>query len=226
MIAGHHTTGGALGWLAKYLTGHPEVQSKLRAALYSALPQAAEEHRLPTFDEIRRAKSPYLHAVIEEMLRLTAVTVTREALCDTEVLGQRIPKGSILFLVSNGPGFQSPSIPVDDTKRSPTSKPAKGQKWDESKDLRIYDPERWLVRNGNDQVEYDGTAGPQLGFGEGTRGCWGRRLAYIEMTTILTLLVWNFELLEIPESLGGYAGFDGIARRPQRCFVRLKKLEL
>ena len=223
VIAGHHTTGGAMGWVTKYLTGHPHVQSKLRSALYSAFPRAVEEKRFPTFDELRRAQIPYLEAVIEEMLRLTAVTVTREALYDTEVLGQWIPKGSQVFLVSNGPGFLSPSLPIDDAKRSPTSRAAKDRSWDETEDLQIYDPERWLVQKGDD-VEFDGAAGPQLGFGLGTRGCWGRRLAHMEIRTIMSLLVWNFEMLEIPESLGGYAGFDGISRRPQKCFIRLRKL--
>lgn len=212
-----------MGWVTKYLTGHPHAQSKLRSALYSALPEAVEEKRFPTFEELRRAQIPYLDAVIDEMLRLTAVTVTREALCDTEVLGQWIPKGSQIFLVSNGPGFLSPSLPIDDTKRSPTSRAAKDRSWDETKDMKIFDPERWLVRKGK-EVEFDGVAGPQLGFGLGPRACWGRRLAHMEIRTVMSLLVWNFEMLEIPESLGGYAGFDGISRRPQKCFVRLRKL--
>ncbi|KAL8875921.1 MAG: hypothetical protein Q9198_005790 [Flavoplaca austrocitrina] len=225
IVAGHHTTGGAMGWIAKYLTGHPAIQSKLRSALYTSLPEAVSEKRFPTFDELRRARIPYLDAVIEEMLRLTAVTVTREALYDTQILGQHIPKGSTVFLVSNGPGFLSPSLPVDDAKRSPTSTAAKDRSWDETKDLRLYDPERWLVHNG-DSVEFDGASGPQLGFGAGTRGCWGKRMAYIEMRHILSLVVWSFELLEIPEELGGYAAEEGIARRPQRCFVKLGKLDV
>ena len=213
-----------MGWVTKYLTGHPHAQSKLRSALYSALPEAVGEKRFPTFEELRRAHIPYLDAVIDEMLRLTAVTVTREALCDTEVLGQWIPKGSQIFLVSNGPGFLSPSLPIDDAKRSPTSREAKDRSWDETKDMKIFDPERWLVQKGED-VEFDAVAGPQLGFGLGARGCWGRRLAHMEIRTVMSLLVWNFEMLEIPESLGGYAGFDGISRRPQKCFVRLRKLQ-
>ncbi|KAL9042424.1 MAG: hypothetical protein Q9180_000615 [Flavoplaca navasiana] len=165
VVAGHHTTGGAMGWIAKYLTGHPAIQSKLRSALYTSLPKAVSEKRFPTFDELRRARIPYLDAVIEEMLRLTAVTVTREALYDTQILGQHIPKGSTVFLVSNGPGFLSPSLPVDDAKRSPTSTAAKDRSWDETKDLRLYDPERWLVHNG-DSVEFDGASGHNLALAQ------------------------------------------------------------
>ena len=225
MVAGHHTTGGALGWMTKYLTGYPHVQSKLRSALYAAIPKAVEENRFPTFEEIRTARIPYLEAVIDEMLRLTAVTVTREATCDTEILGRRIPKGTQVFLVSNGPGFLYPSFNIDDASRSATSKATRGEKWDETDDLRVFDPERWLVYKDGGGVDFDGAAGPQLGWGLGTRQCWGRRLAHMEVRTIMSLLVWNFEMLEIPEKLGGYAGFDGISRRPQKVFVRLRKVE-
>lgn len=216
-------------WLVKYLTDHPAVQAKLRAKLHEALPTALEENRLPTFEELRWAKVPYLEAIIEEMFRLNAVTVTREALCDTQILGHHIPKGTQVFLVSNGPGFLSPSMPIDDSLRSETSRAAKIRAtWDETQDLTIFNPERWLVyktdENGVETVEFDGAAGPQLVFGLGPRACWGRRLAYLEMKTIISMLVWHFELLETPPAVSSYAGLEGIARVPQMCFIRPKKL--
>lgn len=218
-------------WLAKYLTDLPQIQTKLRSVLYETLSTAKEENRLFTFEEIRRAKLPYLDAVIEEMLRLNAVTVTREALCDTTILGCPIKKGTQVFFVSNGPGFLSPSIPIDDSKRSETSHAAKlNATWDETQDLTLFDPERWLVRKNNgeglleDHVEFDGAAGPQLVFGLGPRACWGRRLAYMEMKTITAMLVWNFRLLGTPPALSSHAGLEGIARVPQQCYLRLSKV--
>ncbi|ETS86662.1 hypothetical protein PFICI_00490 [Pestalotiopsis fici W106-1] len=223
IIAGHHTTGGAMGWLTKFLTGHPDVQSQVRSELYATFPQALEEDRLPSFDEIRKARLPYLDAAFEEMLRLTSVTVTREALCDTQILGRRVPKGSQVFLVSNGPGFLSPSLPINDSDRSPTARAAAEKSWDETQDLRLYEPDRWLVKKEDGSVEFDPNAGPQLGFGLGARSCWGRRMAAMEVKTILSMLIWHFEMLEIPAALSGYAGFDGVSRRPQKCFVRLRR---
>ena len=218
-------------WLAKYLTDWPQIQSKLRLVLYETLSTAKEENRLFTFEEIRRAKLPYLDAVIEEMLRINAVTVTREALCDTTILGCPIKKGTQIFFVSNGPGFLSPSIPTDDSKRSETSRAAKlNDKWDETHDLTLFDPERWLVRKNNgeglleDDVDFDGAAGPQLAFGLGPRACWGRRLAHMETKTLIAMLVWNFRLLETPPALSSHAGFEGIARVPQQCYLRLSKI--
>ena len=211
-----------MGWITKFLTGYPHVQSKLRSALYSALAEAVAETRFPTFDELRHARIPYLEAVIEEMLRLTPFTMTRETTCDTEILGHMVPKGYQVFMVNFGPGYLSPSIPVDDTQRSPTSRAAKVPgSWDETKDLRIFDPERWLVQKGDGGVEFDSAAGPQLNFGMGIRQCWGRKMAHLEMRTIMALVIWHFELKEIPESLGGYGGSDGITRQPHRVFVRL-----
>jgi cytochrome P450 len=231
VIGGHHTTSGAMMWLAKYLTDLSHIQKNLRAVLYETLSTAREENRLFTFEEIRRAKLPYWDAVIEEMLRLNAVTVTREAMCDTTILGCPIKKGTQVFFVSNGPGFLSPSIPVDDTKRSETSRAAKLKgTWDETQDLTIFIPERWLVRKndgdglGENDVEFDGAAGPQLVFGLGPRACWGRRLAHMEMKTVIAMLVWNFELLPTPPVISSHAGLEGIARVPQQCYLRLRKL--
>ncbi|KAI1209138.1 cytochrome P450 [Annulohypoxylon truncatum] len=225
VISGHHTTGGVMAWMTKYLTDYPYVQSKLRDALYSAIPEAVREKRLPTFEELRHARIPYLEAVIEETNRLTPFTIVREAARDTEILGRRVPKGCQVFMVNAGPGFLSPSIPVDDVLRSPTSKAAKSRgKWDETKDLKTFEPERWLIHNEDGGVEFNSTAGPHLNFGAGIRQCWGRKMAHLEIRTVMALVIWNFELQEIPEQLGGYAGYDGIAREPQKAFVRLRKL--
>lgn len=218
-------------WLAKYLTDFPCIQTTLRSLLYEALSTAKEENRVFTFDEIRRAKLPYFDAIIEEMLRINAVTVTREALCNTTILGCPIKKGTQVFLVSNGPGFLSPSVPLDDSKRSENSRAAKlNGTWDETQDLTVFDPERWLVRKNDSKglsekdVEFDGAAGPQLVFGLGPRACWGRRLALMEMRTIIAMLVWNFELLQTPPAISSYAGLEGIARVPQQCYVKLRKI--
>lgn len=163
-----------------------EAQQKLRSELYVAYPKAVKEKRFPSYEEMKHAKIHYLDAFVEESLRLHTTTVTREAQCDTIVLGHQIPTGTIIFLNSNGPGFYSPALPVDDSKRSPTAK--KVGAWDESKDLKAFEPERWLVQQENGELEFDANAGPQLIFGLGPRGCFGKRLAYIEMRTIATLV--------------------------------------
>ncbi|KAJ4305633.1 hypothetical protein N0V90_001164 [Kalmusia sp. IMI 367209] len=231
IVGGHHTTSGAMMWLAKYLTDAPHIQKNLRSVLHETLSTATEEERLFTFQEIRQARLPYLDAIIEEMLRINAVPVTREALCDTTILGHPIKKGTQVFLMSNGPGFLSPSYPLDESNRSETSRAAKLKaSWNEAEDLSQFDPERWLVRKNDgegllaDDVDFDGAAGPQLVFGLGPRACWGRRLAHMEMKVIIAMMVWNFELLKSPVALSGYSGLEGIARVPKQCYLRINKL--
>jgi cytochrome P450 len=43
--------------------------------------------------------------------------------------------------------------------------------------------------------EFDPSAKPVLAFGLGLRGCFGKRLAYVEIRILITLIIWNFELL-------------------------------
>ncbi|KKY38994.1 putative cytochrome p450 monooxygenase [Diaporthe ampelina] len=83
LIASHHTNSGAMSWTSKYLTDYPEVQAMLRAHLHSELSAAAVEKRQPTYEEITKARLPYLEAVIAEMQRLTPFSMVREATCDT-----------------------------------------------------------------------------------------------------------------------------------------------
>ncbi|KAI0798849.1 cytochrome P450 [Xylaria sp. FL0064] len=228
MLAGTHTTGGAMGWIIKYLTSYSHIQAKLRDALYAAVPQAVTEGRPPTFEELRRMRLPYLEAFIEETLRLNAVPITRETICDTTILGRPIPKGCQVFLVSNGPGFVSPPLAVSASERRSATHQAKmNDHWDESRDLRTFDLERWLIRGCDgdaNAVSFNGTAGPQLVFGHGVRGCWGKKLAQMELRTVVALLVWHFEMLEIPSALAGNEATEGVARRPRNVFVRLTKV--
>ncbi|RYP51843.1 hypothetical protein DL768_002919 [Monosporascus sp. mg162] len=225
VVAGHDTTSSALGWLLKFLTDLPDIQSKLRQALHSAHPEAAAEGRPPTLAELTRNKVPYLDAVFEETLRLSAVSVTRETTCDTELLGHHIPKGTVVVFLSNGPSFYEPSFEIDDAKRSPTSRAAISRRWDENAPMQAFNPERWLKhREGDSVVEFDATAGPQLVFGLGTRSCFGKRLAYLEARIIITMVIWNFELLPVPLALRGYGATDGVTHRARQCFVRLKSI--
>jgi cytochrome P450 len=71
---------------------------------------------------------------------------------------------------------------------------------------------------------FNGNAGPHLGFGGGPRGCYGRRLAYMELRLVIVLLVWTFELEKCPEELSSYAGWDKLTHVAQQCYVRLRKL--
>ncbi|KAK1699850.1 cytochrome P450 [Colletotrichum godetiae] len=225
IIAGHDTTSSTLGWGVKLLGDNTDSQSKLREVLKSAFAGAVAENRNPTIKEIIGTKIPYLDAVVEEIVRhgSAAVLLDREAVCDTELFGYRIPKGTVILSPARGQSILKPSIPVDESRRSKSSQNAKARAWDDA-DITQFKPERWLVDPNDASPEFDQQAGPQLAFGFGTRGCYGRRLAYLEMRIIVTMIVWNFQLLPCPKELSSYAPKEGFTYKPKDCYVRLQAL--
>ncbi|ETI24327.1 hypothetical protein G647_03696 [Cladophialophora carrionii CBS 160.54] len=231
IIGGHDTTSATLSWAVKHVAFAQEAQSTLRSRLRAAYTAATAERRNPTVDEITKIPIPYLDAFIEEMNRtaqLFSATV-RSATVDTTVLGYTIPKGTEVFLMQNGPGYLSPPLPLDDSKRSKSSLEAKNQvgQWtpDEA-DMKAFRPERWLVKNENGTEEFDAHAGPHLAFGLGPRGCFGRRLAYLQMRIIVVMMIWNFELTETPERVSSFAALSRLARHPKMCYVQLERAKV
>ncbi|RYP09689.1 hypothetical protein DL764_001115 [Monosporascus ibericus] len=228
LIAGEHTTSAALVWTLKFLTDYPGVQAKVRHELHAVHSRAAKENRLPSIAEIIAAKVPYLDAVIEETLRLRAAfIIPRDASRDTVLFGHRIPKGTTVLLVAQGPDFSSPSFSVENAERYLISK-AEPQQFpgNGDKDLRVFDPQRWLVRKDNGEVSFDGASRPQLGFGLGPRACWGRRLALLEMRIAISMLVWKFDYLATPKELSGHVGVYDISYKAIQGYVRLKVREV
>lgn len=177
--------------------------------------------------------------MIEEILRVGATVPGLDRSCDRDsvVLDRVLPKGTTLLMLARGPSFTEPARDIDDALRSETSRKAGGgvssrRGWD-AEDMDKFIPERWLVRtnaaeddnddsNSSSSWAFDPSAGPAMPFGLGTRGCFGRRLAYLEQRISLTLLLWSFELYACPPELSGYAAVDGLTRRPKQCYVRLR----
>lgn len=177
--------------------------------------------------EITSSRIPYLEAAQEEILRCapTIQAIDREAMVDTVILGHKIPKGTIVTLASGGASVNSPVYAIDEAKRHGSSQEAmKSGKarhdWDPM-DTGAFKPERWLVNNG---AEFDASSGPQLAFSLGTRSCFGKRLAYLQLRILVTLIVWNFELSRCPDELSGYGHKTMLTTEPTQCFVRLSKV--
>jgi cytochrome P450 len=211
----------------KRLSDNPTVQKKLRDTLRNAYTAATTEKRTPTANEITKTHIPYLDATIEEIVRmaLTAGGVARVALADTVVLGHHIPKGTDVFMLWNGPDYFEKPFQIEDSARSETSRSPKGRQvgsWDPAT-MKTFQPERWLTTDENGYETYDPLAGPHLSFGLGPRGCYGKRLAYLELRIIVVMIVWNFELQICPEALSDYEAIDRLTRQPRKCFVKLRK---
>ncbi|KAG2000852.1 hypothetical protein GB937_010771 [Aspergillus fischeri] len=222
--AGHETTSTTICWAVKYLTDHQEVQQTLRSSLKLVHKRAAESGELPTAQEIVKADIPYLDAFIEENHRLgnSIPTVIRITTRDTVVLGHRIPKGTDVFMLTNGPSFQTPAFAVNESARSKTSQESKDKYgvWDAS-DIERFRPERWLVKDHEGNLRFNPRAGPVLPYGLGPRGCFGIKLAVLELKVIITLIVWSFELQKTPPSLSGFGGDDMNTYRAQQVYLRL-----
>ncbi|KAF4554576.1 Cytochrome P450-like protein 85 [Elsinoe fawcettii] len=225
LVGGHDTTSSSVMWGMKHLSDSPRVQTKLRDILRAAFPEEAKAGTTPSADRIARANIPYLDATIEEILRLslTAPGATRKATVDTTILGHAVPKGTDVFLMQNGSGFVEPEIfadKIDEKVRSQSSREAKGKTGTWGADVASFKPERWLKTDEKGVEEYDSRAGPMQVFGGGIRGCFGKRLAYLEMRFLFALVIWEFELQKLPESLSSYKAVDTLTHKPKFCYIR------
>jgi cytochrome P450 len=224
IVAGHDTTSTTLCWGVKLLADHPKVQRRVRDDLQAAFPEAKAERRLPSVSEITKASVPYLEATMEEILRVgnTVPIVDRDAIQDTTILGHFVPKGTHVFFLNTGPSFLEPAFDIDESLRSPQARDSKVGAW-AAEDIAVFKPERWLgIENGREV--FNSQAGPINSFGLGLRGCYGRRLAYLELRLLLTVLLWKFEFQSCPESLSSYDAVDGVVHGPKKCYVRLSKV--
>lgn len=186
LLAGHETTSTTMNWGLKFLTDHQGVQEKLRQVLRDAMPEATAAGRQPTYTEITSSHMPYFDAIVEEILRCgcTAAAQARMSLVETDLLGVRIPKGTNVLFMTNGPSFIAPQMAVDEESRSRSSRDAKYKigEWDPL-DVSEFRPERWLKSDTDGRVVADLQAGPNTQFGGGPRGCFGN---LILSTTVLT----------------------------------------
>ncbi|KAJ4248476.1 hypothetical protein NW762_012813 [Fusarium torreyae] len=231
MTAGYDTSATTIAWGVKMLTDNPAVQVKLRDTLRNVFPDAAQDKRSLSYQELSGANIPYLDGVVDEVLRHSNSIgfVARQAQHDTTVLGHHIPKGTNIWLMANGPGYLEPNMSLDDQQRSlgarKESKSALTGLWDDN-DIAKFLPERWLELDPDTGVEkYNSMAGPSLPFGMGLRGCYGKRLALQVLRIHFALIVWHFELLPTPVGLSGYEAVQKFAREPMQCYLRLKETD-
>jgi len=205
--------------MLKFMADNPQVQQRLRTALREAWPAALAEQRIPTVNEIHGTVIPFLDATVEESLRCagTLPNTVRDAIRDTTLLGHFVPKGTTVFLTLYGPGILVPPFPetiADDTE--------KVADWD-PEDMHVFKPERWLVPSSTAPggLEFSVNAGPSMPFSLGLRSCFGKRMAYYQLRTVLALVVWRFVLEKCPEELSTSQAVDGVTHRPKHSYVKL-----
>ncbi|KAH7011130.1 cytochrome P450 [Ilyonectria destructans] len=173
LAAGHETTASAFTWTCYLLTQHPGIQNKLREEVAAVLP--ADLVIDPTVELAAILEQlPYLNGIMHETLRLypTVPMTMRQAICDTHIGDQFIPKGTdilvSIWLINRSPDIWGP-------------------------DAAEFRPERWITadgkpnQNGGASSNYD-----FLTFLHGPRSCIGQNFAKAEMRCLLAAMVRSF----------------------------------
>ena len=216
------------------MTREQTTQRRLRQSLREAHPSALFERRMPSVQEVLRTNIPYLDAMIEETFRYSHIVpfTTRETIVDTQLLGHRIPRGTQVLFVTSDESFLKPAFPISQAQRLLWANGRKSDygEWAPS-DIADFKPERWLRK---EQIVVDGVttemevfdqkAGPCLHLGAGPRGCFGRRLVYLEMRIAVTLLLWRFEFLEVGPELNSFDAIDTSTEEPKDCIVKIREI--
>ncbi|KAK8060114.1 hypothetical protein PG996_010044 [Apiospora saccharicola] len=92
-------------------------------------------------------------------------------------------------------------------------------------DLAYFEPRRWLVRDEATGKEvFDSRALLSLAFGGGYRGCAGRKLATMEFRIVVTLLILNFEIQELPQKYKCLSATEKLFREPDMPYAKLRAL--
>ncbi|KAJ4369655.1 hypothetical protein N0V83_005417 [Neocucurbitaria cava] len=228
LITGHETTASSIAWALKYLTDHPEVQSQLRVSLYAAFQTSTP----PSAKEIYATSIPYLDAVIAESLRLslTGPVSFRQTLERCDILGHSIPAGTPIVLVTAGPSYDSPDMPIaPEYVRSKTSQASYLRKHATHSNLKAtplianlqaFNPSRWIREDGT----FDQDSIHMLPFSAGPRGCFGKKIALLEMKMMLAVLIMRFEFPRLRKGLSGYGAVDGLTRRPTCFYVQPREV--
>ncbi|KAJ3558398.1 hypothetical protein NM688_g949 [Phlebia brevispora] len=199
MFAGTDTTSLAMTWTLYLLAKYPDVQTRLRTELLSAMPSTPIESL--TEDEIQSlyaviAELPYLDNVIKETLRLippvhSSIRVAmqddmvptssplKRRTADGEIVEEHVkqihvPKGTFIHVPIEG--FQLDK-----------------EIWGES--AWSFNPDRWNELPAPVQ-ELPGIYSHLLAFSAGPRACIGTRMSTIELKSFLFTLVSNFTFTE------------------------------
>ena len=194
LFAGQHTSSITATWLGAMLLAHPEAMAELRAEQERLVPNEPSlgYKALLEMDSMRRA--------ITETLRLypPLVLLMRKVMVPTTVGNFRIPKGDVV-------GLCAPASNMDP------------RYWH---DAEQFQPSRF-AEDGPDKDSFDSRSvghgmlqGMMLSLGGGAHMCAGRRFGYLQVCTIWSILLREFEMemvspLPLPNYNDMVVGPDG-----------------
>ncbi|KAF5277780.1 hypothetical protein FQR65_LT03760 [Abscondita terminalis] len=193
MFEGHDTTASGTAFTLYCLSKNREIQDKVVKELNEIFENDVD--RQPTYKDLQNMK--YLEMVIKESLRLypPVPTYSRTLTEDVSFEGNILPKGLVLTILAL-------SLHRDETVFP---------------DSERFDPERFTLENSSKRSPY-----AYLPFSAGPRNCIGQRFAMLEMKSVISKILRNYELLEVPghEPL---LSIDVILKSQNGLNIRLKK---
>lgn len=195
LFAGQHTSSITSTWTGLFLLDNKERW----------MPSALEEQKrvLEEFngklDYESLQQMDFLHRCIKEALRINPplIFLMRKLNIDVDICGFRVPKGDTLFL--------SPAL--------------SGRLGSVFKEPMTFDPDRFAPPREEDKVKPFSF----VGFGGGRHGCMGETFAYLQIKTIWSVLLRDFEM----ELVGDFPEPDYTAMvvgPTQPCQIRYKRI--
>ncbi|KAI0407176.1 cytochrome P450 [Xylaria palmicola] len=164
VTAGSETTATTLSCITYYLLKTPHVMKQVQDEIRGTF-QKYEDINSQTASRL-----PYLHAVCLEGMRMYAPLPI--------ALPRVVPEGG-----DTVDGIMLPAGTIVST--SPVAAGLSSANWTDPYEFK---PERWIGRNEKDRTD---AVQP---FSLGPRGCLGRNLAWIELSTILSKLHFTYDL--------------------------------
>ncbi|KAF5280454.1 hypothetical protein FQR65_LT03263 [Abscondita terminalis] len=168
MFEGHDTTTSCICFSLLLLACHSEIQNKVLDELYDIF---GDSERMPTFEDLQNMR--YLEQVLKECLRMypSVPFISRVAEEDVQTsTNYTIPKGTII------------QLHIYDLHHSEEIYP----------EPEKFDPERFSAENSKERHPY-----AYIPFSAGPRNCIGQKFAFMEVKTIISTIVRNYELLPI-----------------------------
>lgn len=166
------TTASSVVAVLYYLMKNPAVTTKLREELATA----SLSKPVPEFSQV--SKLPYLHAVIREAARLAPTS--------TWPIERRVPAGGVTIAGMYIPAGTSVGILAMATH---LDRAVFGD------DVYTFRPERWLTAK---TEEFRRMEGAFMAFSRGRRVCLGQHIAVLQMKKVLSVLVSDFDVSNLP----------------------------
>ncbi|KAK1693304.1 hypothetical protein QYE76_010001 [Lolium multiflorum] len=208
MLAGRDTIGTTLPWFFYNLAQNPDTVTIIRKELSpiaSRKTASGAASAMVIFEPDETKSMAYLRAALYETLRLYPPGPTERktvAVDDIMPSGHEVHAGDTILISVYAMGRMEGL-------------------W--GQDCLDYKPERWLSENGK-ELRYV-PSHKFLAFNSGPRTCPGKEIAVMQMKTIVSAVVWNFDM-EVVEGQTIQPKMSSLLQMKNGLAVKLKRREI